>query len=723
MAKSMRLASGLVLALMPAAALAALPAQQPATYVAGEVVVKYRPKFGPAHLQARQAGFTTRAQRLGGRIEVLRLPSVTTVPQALALLRSDPAVEYAEPNFRRFPRAVTPDDPFFGEQWALHSTGQANYASADPALASIPGADMDLLAAWDPDGDGVFDRVGDGSAIVAIIDDSFSTGHADLRDNFIAGRDFAEGDSNPNPDPGTDQEHGTLVAGCVGAVGNNGVGIAGVAWNVKLMPLKFAFDTSSLLAALDFARANGADVVNASFGGPSYSQAEVDAIQALADDGILFVAAAGNDDSNTDVAELNYPANYPVDNIVSVAATNRQDDIASFSQYGPLSADVAAPGLQIVTTANPTPDDPDRVAGPPGVAGTSFASPYTAGIAALLKMAFPAAGFAELKARLVEGAEAGAGNARRMTGAGRVNAARSLELAPGPSLVIRAARWADDNGAPDAGETAQVEITLANLWQDAANVIGTLGADQGFVTASGPIAFGDIGAQQVVTRRFDVAVPQGIADHRYVHFTLALAADGGYGATRHFIAEIGDLGEAPVSQAFAPLSQNLYDEFHAWHYDLAALPEDHNQLVIEVTAQADIDLLVKKGAPPRYSITVGINPETDVGFFCTSGTASNCQDPDTEVSADKTGNEAVVIDNPTPGTYHIVIVNFAQLENGLNYGLRAYTRDASVPDEVDPVADPVTPAPGGDGGGGGGALMPALLGGLGVLAWLRRRRA
>lgn len=704
--------------MLPAAAMAALPVHPPATYVAGEVIVKYRPKFGPAQLQARLAGFTAKAQRLNGRIEILQLPSVTTVPQALALLREDPAVEYAEPNFRRFPRAVTPNDPLFGEQWALHSTGQANYASADPALASIPGADMDLLAAWDPDGDGVFDRVGDGSATVAIIDDSFATGHPDLRDNFIAGRDFASGDSNPNPDAGSDQEHGTLVAGCVGAVGNNGLGVAGVAWNVKLMPLKFAFDTGSLLGALDFARANGADIVNASFGGPSYSQAEVDAIQALADDGILFVAAAGNDDSNTDVAELNYPANYPVDNIVSVAATNRQDDIASFSQYGPLSADVAAPGLQIVTTANPTAGDPDRVAGPPGVAGTSFASPYTAGIAALLKMAFPAAGFAELKARLVEGAEPGAGNALLLTGAGRVNAARSLELAPGPSLVIREVRWADDNGAPDAGETAQLEITLANLWQDAVNVVGTLSADQGFVTAGGPIAFGDVGSQQTVTRRFDVAVPQGIADHRYVRFTLALAADGGYGASRHFIAEIGDLGEAAVTQAFAPLSQNLYDEFHAWHYDLAALPEDHNQLVIETTAPADIDLLVKKGTPPRYSITVGINPETDVGFFCTSGTARNCHDPDTEISADTAGNEAVVIDNPTPGTYHIVIVNFAQLENGLRYGLRAYTRDASAPDEVDAVADPA-PAP----DGGGGALAPALLGGLGMLALLRRRRA
>lgn len=685
------------------AAFAALPTHPRSLHVADEVIVKYRPGFAPSQSQTRlEAGFVTKALHLRGRIEVLTLPAVTTVPQALTLLRRDPTVEYAEPNFRRFRRAV-PNDSYFGDQWGLHSTGQLNFASSDPDLASIPGADMDMLAAWDPDGDGFFDRVGDGSAIVAIIDDSMSTTHPDLTDNVVPGRDFANGDANPSPDPGSDQEHGTLVAGCVGAVGNNGIGVAGAAWNVGLMPLKFRFDTASLLGALEFALDNGVDVINASFGGPSYSQAEVDAIQALADAGILFVAAAGNDDSNTDVAQLNYPANYPVDNIVSVAATNRQDNIASFSQYGPLSTDLAAPGLQIVTTANPTAADPVRIAGRPGVSGTSFAAPYTAGIAALLKMEFPGAGFRELKARLIEGAEPG-GNAHDRTAGGRVNAAQSLDLAPRPALMVRNVSWVDGNGALDPGETTQVDVTVSNLWMDAANVTATLTADNGLTVTGGAASLGGIASGGVVTHRFEVTVPGGITDHRYVHFTLTLTADGGYAATRDFIAEIGKLGEDLVTQDFAPRDQDLYDEFHAWHYDLGALPAGHDQLVIETRSAPDVDLLVKRGQPPQYSITVGINPETDDGFFCTSGTTSTCRDPETTIGGRADGNETVVINNPPLGAYHIVVVNFAQLENGLTYTLRAYTRKAP-------------PAPTTSSGAPGAAALGVLL--LGAL--LRRR--
>lgn len=695
----------MALLLTPLTLPAARPVNTLEVYVEGEVLVKYRPESVPGVQAQRDLGFVTRRRLMDGRLELLEIPRFTTVRQALEVLEADPSVEYAEPNFRRFPRASLPSDPLFPDQWGLHSTGQANFASDNPDLASIPGADMDMLAAWDPDGDGSFDRVGDGSVTVAVIDDSVATEHPDLAANIVAGFDFADNDSNPNPDPGSDQFHGTLVAGCIGAVGNNGIGVAGTAWNVKLMPLKFSFNTATFLEAMEFARNRGVGVINASFGGPSYSQAEVDALADLASEGILFVAAAGNDDSNTDVAQLNYPANYPGDNIVSVAANNRQDDIASFSQYGPLTVDVAAPGLQIVTTASQ-----NGYSTRPGVAGTSFASPYTAGIAALLRMQFPSAGFREIKARLIEGAEAG-GNVRHRTVGGRINAARSLDLTPRPSLVIRELDWIDTNGALDAGETIGVDITVANLWNNAANVVGTLTADQGVTVNNGAVSFGSIPAQGAVQRRFEASVPSGITDHRYVNFTLSLSADDGYTVTRNFIAEIGDLSDAGVTQSFAPRSENLYDEFHAWHYDLTTLSPDHDQLVIETKATADVDLLVKKGWPPQYNITVGINPETDGGFFCTSGTTLSCQDPETRVSASATGNEAVVFDDPGPGTYHIVVVNFAQLEEGLGYTLRAYTRATPPPAEQ--------PGNGGSGGSGGsGWTMLAPL----IALWALRRR-
>ena len=697
---------GVLFASLALAAFAASAMQPPharPAYREGQILVKYRPGASPAALAAkRDLALRVRASFLGGRLEALELPAVTSVAQVLPLLRSDPVVAYAEPNFVRTVRATNPpDDTYFSEQWGLNSTGQPNYLSTDPALASIPGDDLDMLAAWDSNGDGTFDRVGDGSVTVAVIDDSVKTTHPDLAANIVPGYDFLNGDTNPDPDPGTDQGHGTMVAGCIGAVGNNGIGVAGTAWNVTLMPLKFAFDTASFLSAMEFARTHGAKIVNASFGGPGFSQAEADEIDTLRAAGILFVAAAGNDDSNTDVAQLNYPANYDVDNIVSVAATNRQDDIASFSQYGPLTTEVAAPGLQIVTTTN------DGYSLNPGVTGTSFAAPYTAGIAALLMMQYPSATLSEIKARLIEGAEPG-GNVNHRTAGGRVDAANSLNLAPRPALVIQRVDWIDPNGALDPGDAVTVNVTLQNLWQDATNVSGTLSEDSanGITVSDGAVSFGAIAANGTATATFHVSVPAGITGHHYVDFKLSLSADGPYAAERHFLSEIGQLGATEVTQDFAPSDQDLYDDFHAWHYDFAGLPPGDGQLVIEMHATPDLDLLVKKDQPPRYDITLGLPPDAaSTGFFCTSGTAPGCMDPDTYVSGGPDGNETVVINNPTPGTYHIFVVNFAQQSAVTTYTLRAYTR----------------PAPS-SGGGGGGALPPSLLGTLLLAFALRLRR-
>jgi subtilisin family serine protease len=701
-------AAGLLL--LAPGAFGAMPERPLPAYREGEVLVSYRDGADAAGARALKdrLGLLATLRLSGGRTELLRLPGFATTAGALALLRADPAVTHARPNFRRFPRAhVLPNDTLFTQQWGLHNTGQANFVPGVPV--GVVGADMDMIAAWDPDHDGIFDRVGDGSVTIAIIDDSLSTSHPDLAANVVTGRNFVPGQNPANPDPVSASEaHGTLVAGAAGAIGNNNQGVAGTAWNVKLMPLKFDFDVATHIAALEFARTNGAHIVNASFGGPLYDPDEEAAVAALAADGILYVAAAGNDDSNTDVAQLNYPSNFDAPNIVSVAATNRQDEIASFSQYGAITTDVAAPGLQIVTTANG-----GAYATNPGTSGTSFSAPYTAGIAALIRMVHPGATFGEIKARLIEGAEP-AGGVNLRTAGGRVNAASALDIAPRPALVIRSVDWVDANGALDPGETLSVDIALDNLWLDATGVSGTLAADNGVTVSSGAVSFGTIASGGSAVARFDLSVAPGITGHRYVHFTLALTANGGYSATRGFIAEIGRLEtDVLVTQTFAPRNVDLYDEFHAWHYDLDELSNGHNQLVITTTSSApglnspDLDLLVKRGEPPRYSITVGINPETDSGFFCTSGTAANCQDPLVFLDADADGHETVVIDNPPAGTYHIVIVNFAQLQGGMTYTLRAFTR--------------VRPA-GIAAGGGGGAPAPSTLALLAALGLVRRRR-
>ena len=705
------------------AAHAVAPANPHAVYREGEVLVRYRAGVADADVQALRGRLGLLAKRSipRGRIELLQLPNVITTVAAMALLKDDPAVELAEPNFLRYPRIncpdnagfFCPDDTFFAQQWGLRSTGQQNFASTDPALASIPGADMDMLLAWDPGADGIFERIGNGSVTIAIVDDAFNVTHPDLAANFVAGRDIENNDANVSPDNSGDQ-HGTLVAGSAGAIGNNGTGVAGTAWDVNLMPLKFGFDAADHIAALAFARDNGADIVNASFGGPFFSQLEADAIQDLANNGILYVSSAGNDDSNTDIAELNYPANYPAPNIVAVAATNRQDNIASFSQYGAVTTDVAAPGLQIVTTTSDGSYSlPNNCLGTGscGVSGTSFSSPYTAGIAALILSTYPSASVSEIKARLIEGAEDGDGVNLRTAG-GRVNAAQSLDLAPRPALVISNIDWLDANESLDPGETVSVQITIENLWQDATAVSGTLSADNGVNVTSGAVTFGTgtINNGATATATFSMTVDTPIAEHRYVHFTLALSANGGYTATRGFIGEIGKLQtDTLVTQPFAARADDLYDEFHAWHYDFdGTLPTGHTQLVIETTSMAtgidspDIDLLVKLDTPPRYNITVGINPESP-GFFCTSGTTNTCLDPEVFMSAGPSGTERIVVNNPQAGTYHVVIVNFAQLTDGMNYTLHAYTR----------------PPPAGTGGGGGRLPLPALAGLL--LAALARR--
>lgn len=661
----------LLTALIAQPALAERPVFPTAPYVEGEVLVRYRQ--APTLAKSRRdLGLKSLRSFPAQQTEHLQLPAYLDVPGALALLRADPAVEYAEPNFRRQPRTVIPNDQYFSQQWGLENTGQANFVSGGPP--GIAGGDLNLTEAWDANDDDIPDRVGLREVVVAVIDDSVNTSHPDLAANVVPGKDFASNDSNPNPDSSSDF-HGTLVAGCAVGIGNNGIGIAGVAWNAALMPLRFGFDTATHMAAMQYARDNGANIINASFGGPGYSQAERDAIADLAAADILYVAAAGNDDSNTDLGQLNYPANYDVENIVAVAATNRQDDIASFSQYGPITTDVAAPGLQIVTTKSS-----GGYCTNPGVAGTSFASPYIAGVAALLRShVTPTPDYLEMKARLIESGSAVAGaNPKLRTAGGRVDADKALEMDLRPSLVLRGVEFlnGDGNGVLDPGETLDVEFSLRNLWQSADNVVATLDAGANITVNTASVIVGTITAGTDATASFSISVAPGISEHLYVPFSLTLTANGGYSVTRSYIAEIGALlPDTPVIQSFA---DDSYDEFHAWHVDVPTPGAGNRTLVLRTSTSGgkDVDLIAKANTPPQYNITVGINPETTAGYFCTSGTTADCQDPATEVSGRLDGDEAITIENPPAGTWHLVVVNFVQ--QSLPYTLTAELADGDL---------------------------------------------
>lgn len=295
------------------------------------------------------------------------------------------------------------DTYFFPNQWGMHNTGE--YAGG------FPDADIDAPEAWNI-------TTGNPNLVIAIIDTGIDYNHSDFVGNIwtntdenctdgidndlngyvddCKGWDFANGDNDPMDDLG----HGTHVAGIVGAHGNNGEGVTGVMWRVLLMPVKI-FDAEGIsasdvqiAAAIRYAVANGAKIINASWGGPGYSQPLYDAINEANSAGVLFVASAGNGmedglggvdyvGDNNDLFP-HYPSSFGLPNIISVAATDQRDDRVPFSNYGPNTVHVAAPGVYIWSTV------PNWMSTFPDYGrletyeGTSMAAPHVTGIAGLL---------------------------------------------------------------------------------------------------------------------------------------------------------------------------------------------------------------------------------------------------------------------------------------------------------------------------------------------------
>ncbi|MFV2065691.1 MAG: S8 family peptidase [Pirellulales bacterium] len=311
---------------------------------------------------------------------------------ALAAYRDRPDVLYAEPNYMVYATAE-PDDLRFSELWGLNNTGQTG-GTVD--------ADIDAPAAWDV-------TTGSNSVVVAVIDTGVDYTHEDLAANIwvnpgeiagdgidndgngyvddIRGYDFANNDN----DPMDDQGHGTHVAGTIGAVADNGVGVTGVNWNVQIMAVKFlaADGSGSVADAIDgitYAVDNGALISNNSWGdNGEFSQALFDAVQYAQSAGHLFVAAAGNGNSlgigqNNDLNPF-YPAGLGLDNVLSVAASDNNDNGATFSNYGVTTVDLAAPGVDILSTTR------SNTYGT--LSGTSMAAPHVTGVAALLYAAHP----------------------------------------------------------------------------------------------------------------------------------------------------------------------------------------------------------------------------------------------------------------------------------------------------------------------------------------------
>ncbi|OJI06771.1 hypothetical protein BK004_02265 [bacterium CG10_46_32] len=335
-------------------------------YVEGEILVKYKSDkinldtfFGRASaLNFTNSRSLERKEDLRkNNISVLRIKDAKTVEQKVAELKSDPNIEYVEPNYRRYPAVINTDDTYKDRLWGLDNTEQLVNG-----VSGTNDADIDAPEAWVISESTAFNPV-----IVAVIDSGVAYNHPDLITNMWDGSACVGEDSNGNPLSGacnhgydfedddktplpTTSSHGTHIAGTIAATKNNSKGVIGVASNAKIMALKFGLDVTSEIKAIDFAIQNGAKIINASFGAPDLSQAEFDAISRFREAGGIFVAAAGNEGTDNDNGTHSYPSDYDLDNIVSVAATNQNDALADFSSYGSTSVDVGAPGVNIYST-------------------------------------------------------------------------------------------------------------------------------------------------------------------------------------------------------------------------------------------------------------------------------------------------------------------------------------------------------------------------------------
>lgn len=402
-----------------------------------EVLVRFRPGTTREAIERITANLNDevedRIESVDG-LEVIEDEDGRSTEEVLAQYRALSEVAYAETNSpivldhedsgRKHLHA---DDEMFAGQWGLFNDG---------AKGGKAGADISAMRAWAV-------TKGSNEVVVAVIDSGVDYSHPDLVNNIWTrpeiikayededlgtiddqhGLNLVDGDGNPMDSNG----HGTHCAGIIGAEGGNGIGIAGVNWNVKIMPLRFmdgdgAGTTSDAIEAINYVinrRRAGVNVriISASWGSNTRSRALEDVIRKAYDEGILFVAAAGNDHSDND-QKPHYPSSYNIGNVISVAALNRQDQLTAFSNYGATSVQVAAPGEEILSTW--------LNHGFAEKKGTSMATPFVAGLAALVLAQNPKMTVDELRARILKSVDAVPSLKGKVSTGGRINAAKAV---------------------------------------------------------------------------------------------------------------------------------------------------------------------------------------------------------------------------------------------------------------------------------------------------------
>jgi len=433
-------------------------------HVTDELLVKFKDNV-------RITEQTTIIEQLGARqtgkyafagVSRLEIADGGTLAEKLEAFRADDNVLYAEPNYI-LQADKTPNDSMFDQLWGMHNTGQEN---------GTEDADIDAPEAWGK-------STGSKSIIVAVIDTGVDYEHEDLAANMwindgetpgngedddgngyvddVYGYDFFDNDGDPMDSTG---EHGTHCAGTIGGVGNNSVGVAGVNWQVKIMALRFigpfGGPTDAAIEAVQYAVKMNAKLTSNSWGGGGYSQALYDAINAAKNANQLFVAAAGNDGMDTDVTP-HYPSSYDLENIISVAATDRNDLLASFSNYGTNTVDLSAPGVEILSTVPGNGYDRFQ--------GTSMACPHVAGAAAWIYSMNPNLGWEAVKELILEGVDQIPSLEGRVLTGGRLNL-NNIDVTPGvPGIPGASGLLVGYFSCDDMGVTLE-DFTVAEDWRD-----------------------------------------------------------------------------------------------------------------------------------------------------------------------------------------------------------------------------------------------------------------
>lgn len=437
------------------------PFQVSAEYVPEHVIVRYKTDT-ISTMSALPSVMSTANAEVGASVMTdyseaglpgMQVVQVKGVPvdKAIQEYTANPNVLYAEPDYLvslpqeqsdkvsakvesvEMASMRTPNDPSFSLQWGLKNSGQGPFYGKS-------GADIKASDAWGT-------TTGSSSVIIAVVDTGVDYTHSDLAANIwtnsgeipnngidddgngyiddVRGWNFVSNSNNPMDDHG----HGTHCAGTIAAVGNNNIGITGVCWNAKIMPLKFLDSTgngrvSNAISAILYANKKGAQVISNSWGGTQYTQALKDAIDASS---AVVVCAAGNSGQNSDT-NPQYPAAMSSSNIISVAATDSKDNLASFSNYGPSSVDLAAPGVTIYSTYKNNQYQ--------YLSGTSMATPFVSGVAGLVKAANPSLSKNQVRDRILNTVDKLSSLSGKVATGGRLNAASAVgSVSPSPTVT------------------------------------------------------------------------------------------------------------------------------------------------------------------------------------------------------------------------------------------------------------------------------------------------